>query len=286
MLISNNNNDSLFQFNQQNQQNLIEKKPVRKGGEGSYRNVNQNLSNLKKQFNKNMDGLVKIVAENIVYTFFNIDSNNMTDLITKYINWPIIDIVKSFTINYYIPHKNDIILKTFILYNINKIVNTVSDIIEITLFKNSGLINFNHDAFEDQIKQLRSQLEDKNKTLNERLGQLRNEINQKYDGGETSDIHIDDDMNVDIVDQKSQPEQAEDILRQNVQKSILSQYNKMLSDSGLSELVIATTKNDQSDDNLDLDKMENQQKKEQQIRNNVRSEILSQLGFTDIILGD
>ena len=273
MLISNN----LYnQFND-NKRPHREVKPRRyKDDKQTFRSINQNLNLLKKRYNRNIDGLVKIISDNVVYTFFNTDSEQITELITQFINWPLEIIVKSFIINYYIPHKNDNMLKMFIMYNINKIAFSVVDIIEMNLIKGSNVITFNHDAFESQVELLRKQLTDKNKELSQQINKLKNDINSQFDGKENN-INVDDDLSVEIINNTDT--KAEDILRQNVSKQVSIEFNKLLAQNGLSDVVINMDKSLNIDD-LDLDKIKNKQNIEQELRQSIRDKIYSQIDIT------
>lgn len=141
----------------------------------SRTNVDAELEIIKKDHTNQIDHHLYNICENIVFSFFGLQSKKFYQVMLRVKEWGLQICLQQFIMNYYLFIKQNSRLRQFILLHFNKIVLTSCSIIETQLIKKMNLQSFTSNN--SALKMLNQKLADTEKQLLDLMPQQ--DINKK-----------------------------------------------------------------------------------------------------------
>ena len=150
--------DQSYQFKPAEHQIDINKKLSRT-------NVDAQLQTIKKDYTNQIDHHLYNICENIVFSFFGLDSKKFYQVMLRVKQWGLNICIQQFITNYYLYIKQNSRLRQFIILHFDKIVLTVCSIIQTQLIKKMNLQSFNSNNIElkmlnNKLKETQNQISD------------------------------------------------------------------------------------------------------------------------------
>jgi hypothetical protein len=159
--------DKLFNYLEQTKDEKPEVKP------NEFNNVVRNFDDLNEYSNetlkKDKNTIIvkenKIICDNIIEKFFELDNDKFLACLDRIMLWDFETCMKEFIINYYFHVKNDNRLRNYIAMNMNNILIILKDRLERKLLDSIKLFNFSNDNTDHRIELLKNDLKNKENVL-------------------------------------------------------------------------------------------------------------------------
>jgi hypothetical protein len=159
--------NKLFNYLDQTKDEKLEFKP------NEFNNVVSNFEDendysnetLKKDRNTVIVKENKIICDNIIEKFFELNNEKFLACMDRIIMWDFETCMKEFIMNYYLYIKNDNRLRNYIVMHLNNIILILKDRLEKKLLESIKFFNFANDKSDHQIELLKNDLKNKESVL-------------------------------------------------------------------------------------------------------------------------